>query len=631
MPTLKRKNADGHWEYIQVSGLDVSQLKDEVDSVTSSLAAKANQSALDTTNTNVAANTTALSDIMSQVVNVKKPPAPLVGCKGDGVTDDTIAINNIIATVSSPYLYFPTGTYSVQYISFINNIYLFGDGSNKTIIKRVNGYNTSIFDTTHPEKGNLIGNMASPLTSQNNVSIQGICFDGNVQNVVFDATSNLSNMFNNVQIYYMSNLVIKECKFINSIGDGLFLAGNRNTIIENCYFDHCGYNTKPGTNTTQNCMSTFGSYYNGTTQTSSIVETNATIKNCFFNDPKAMGIVSRNVKTLNIEDCEFTLSGDSDLELYGDTQTSGTKFNTFDNKIIIKNNLFTGKVGHGDSNKNYKEVFIFENNIVEDSDGQFFIGGNGTDFDIFVENNKFIVNQVQFANVKRVNLNNNDIQFSGSIGVFFNLCQYPVISENHIFYTGTDTTSTIGLQIYNISTEPVIINNVFASNVISTKECIKFSYTDASTIMIENLRIIGNKISGFNRGINIGSAVNNAILINSNVFDVPTTGGEYCVYQWSVNCKNAVMNGNVFINNSTVNLVATNTRIDNKGSGTSTIVSSATTVTVNHGLSFTPKVVTTTPQGNVGNTWVTGITGSQFVINCSVAPASNTTVSWRAS
>jgi hypothetical protein len=38
MPTLKRKNANGQWEYIQVSGLDVSQLKDEVDSVATSLA-----------------------------------------------------------------------------------------------------------------------------------------------------------------------------------------------------------------------------------------------------------------------------------------------------------------------------------------------------------------------------------------------------------------------------------------------------------------------------------------------------------------------------------------------------------------------------------------------------------------
>jgi hypothetical protein len=37
MPTLKRKNANGQWEYIQVSGLDVSQLKDEVDSVSTSL------------------------------------------------------------------------------------------------------------------------------------------------------------------------------------------------------------------------------------------------------------------------------------------------------------------------------------------------------------------------------------------------------------------------------------------------------------------------------------------------------------------------------------------------------------------------------------------------------------------
>jgi hypothetical protein len=41
MPTLKRKNTDGNWEYIQVSGLDVSQLRDDVDLNTTALAESA--------------------------------------------------------------------------------------------------------------------------------------------------------------------------------------------------------------------------------------------------------------------------------------------------------------------------------------------------------------------------------------------------------------------------------------------------------------------------------------------------------------------------------------------------------------------------------------------------------------
>jgi methyl-accepting chemotaxis protein len=66
MPTLKRKNANGQWEYIQVSGLDVSQLKDEVDSVATSLADMTTQlkDEVDSVATSLADMTTQLTDIV---------------------------------------------------------------------------------------------------------------------------------------------------------------------------------------------------------------------------------------------------------------------------------------------------------------------------------------------------------------------------------------------------------------------------------------------------------------------------------------------------------------------------------------------------------------------------------------
>lgn len=44
-------------------------------------------------------------------INVKYPPAPLVGAKGDRVTDDTQTINNIIAIADT--ILFPTGVYKI--------------------------------------------------------------------------------------------------------------------------------------------------------------------------------------------------------------------------------------------------------------------------------------------------------------------------------------------------------------------------------------------------------------------------------------------------------------------------------------------------------------------------------------
>lgn len=50
-------------------------------------------------------------------INVKYPPAPMVGAKGDGVTDDTAAITNIqqgAMSLGVNSLYFPNGTYCLS-------------------------------------------------------------------------------------------------------------------------------------------------------------------------------------------------------------------------------------------------------------------------------------------------------------------------------------------------------------------------------------------------------------------------------------------------------------------------------------------------------------------------------------
>ena len=89
----------------------------------------------------------------SQYINVKYPPAPLVGAKGDGLTDDSTVIQNIINSVTGDgtTIYFPKGDYLFNNVSvlksgirivgvgngtvFINNhatnyCLTFGDGAN---------------------------------------------------------------------------------------------------------------------------------------------------------------------------------------------------------------------------------------------------------------------------------------------------------------------------------------------------------------------------------------------------------------------------------------------------------------------------------------------------------------------
>jgi len=67
-----------------------------------------------------------------------------------------------------------------------------------------------------------------------------------------------------------------------------------------------------------------------------------------------------------------------------------------------------------------------------------------------------------------------------------------------------------------------------------------------------------------------------------------------------------------------------------KRSGSATIPAGNTAVTVSHGMGAAPSRVLVTPRGNVGSVWVTNVTSTQFTINCSSAPSSDTQVDWYA-
>lgn len=563
------------------------------------------------------------ADIAQRAVNVKSLP---YNVKGDGVSDDTTALNSLLANSTSRHIYFPEGTYIVEYIHFEKGFHFYGDGFNKTIIKRKNNFNTLTFDTSQPKKANLLGNTMYDYSTKENVSIEGICFDGNVSSAVMSSAATL-NMFNNVQLYYLGHLFIKDCKFINSIGDGLFIGGVNNAVIESCYFEHNGYNISASP-TTRNAISTFGSYYNNVTSQTILTETNTTVRNCYFNDIHDMAVATRNPKKLTLEN--NVLGSGASLELYGDDKSTGSRNNTFETVMIIRGNIIGGSVSHGDPNKNFKEVFIFENNYMRNNQLLSIIGNDTSDFDVIVSNNVLDVDKVFISNVNKVKFHHNDVKFVNTTGAFFGRCLFPNISDNDFYYNGVATTN-IGLQIYDLATEPIIAKNTFSSLTPSTREGIFFNYSDAVTVRVENMRITENKISGYNRGINIGVLVNNSMIFSSNIIDVPLAG-DYAIYQWSGACKTIVCAGNVFPNNITTNLVATNIRIDSKGYGRATIPSGAViTSSVFHGLSYTPTIIVATPKGNVGSVWISSITGSSFKINCSVAPGSDTEVSWRAS
>ena len=67
------------------------------------------------------------------------------GAKGDGITDDTMAIQSAIATGKNVYL--PQGTYNISQTLTLNNQHMFGDGQNTTFINCSNSNTGAVIVT----------------------------------------------------------------------------------------------------------------------------------------------------------------------------------------------------------------------------------------------------------------------------------------------------------------------------------------------------------------------------------------------------------------------------------------------------------------------------------------------------
>lgn len=84
------------------------------------------------------------NNINSREINVKYPPSPLIGAKGDGVSDDTSAIQNIIDYVrdnGGGKILIPYGEYLITAtLKIYSNIEIVGSGTPTSIIKNNRGY-----------------------------------------------------------------------------------------------------------------------------------------------------------------------------------------------------------------------------------------------------------------------------------------------------------------------------------------------------------------------------------------------------------------------------------------------------------------------------------------------------------
>lgn len=128
------------------------------------------------------------------------------GAKGDGVTDDTAAIQTALTRNAGKIIYFPTGTYMINTLSMANNTSIYGDGRS-SIIKRIAGIAPGA------------SNMLLVSSTANGCSISGLCF----QNIA-NATGGGLSLDNCIVLSTCSNINVTNCYFSIGLRSAVYAA-----------------------------------------------------------------------------------------------------------------------------------------------------------------------------------------------------------------------------------------------------------------------------------------------------------------------------------------------------------------------------------------------------------------------
>lgn len=256
------------------------------------------------------------------------------GAVGDGVTDDSVAIQ--AALNASKNVYFPDGTYLINGpytpasgMEMQDGQCLIGQSANAVLLQGT----IRLMLTA----GTNDGGTSNPANNKKNLRISNLTFKNNA--------GTLDQFKHLVMLSAVSNVIIENCNFIGSQGDAIYLGSgisgpgierhNQNVTIRNCFFD--GVN-----NQNRNCVSvidgdnvlidncTFANYTHPTMPgpvdvepdpgntfaiTQNIIVQNCTFDNCdggygfvYFTPSMALVNPPKNIKFLNNDikaNCNF--------------------------------------------------------------------------------------------------------------------------------------------------------------------------------------------------------------------------------------------------------------------------------------------------------------------------------------
>lgn len=272
---------------------------------------------------------------LAQTVSVKD-----FGAVGDGVTNDTAAVQAAVNAADS--VYFPAGTYLCDTVTLHDNSSLYGDGA-ASIIKQ---------NTVSSSYGTLYANSGSSGSYVRNLEIRNLQVLGQVATQGFDQFAHLISL-NGVRYVQIADCIIKGFR-----GDGVYLGSgvvggnerhNRNVTIRNCVFDGVNNENRNGIsvidgdevliqgNTFINC-------------------TKNTMPGCIDVEPDAYAFhIVRNIRIVDnfFENCQ------GNVGFIGFLLTAAT-FTNQPKNFVVANNVFQGAsvgVTFTNANSGYPEPF----------------------------------------------------------------------------------------------------------------------------------------------------------------------------------------------------------------------------------------------------------------------------------
>ena len=329
-------------------------------------------------------------------VNVKH-----FGAKGDGVTDDTEAIQEAINS-NSPVINIPMGIYLVEGLIIPSNKIIVGTGSSSIIKQKAD---TTLYK--HPIE----------INGASNIIVEKIVIDGNSENQTVDSSKH------GVYLLECDNITIRDCIIQNHNGEGIMIGYtnhvSQNILIDNCIIQNNIRNEMAITNCDNvkvtNCV------FNGGKDTSALLDVeiqadndstkNVSFSNCEFiqNEGEAIKLLTNGYET------EFT-------PIIFDSCIVKSVFNIANYKNVnIDKSIFT----EGLQLSNVSDITINSSNISKnEGNGVFVYGDNGN----YCENVKIINCDITNSNIGVAIQNTNNFYLTGSVikdndvgvGVYYN-------------------------------------------------------------------------------------------------------------------------------------------------------------------------------------------------------------------